>query len=294
MITPQYLISDWAAAIGSFLGEKVDIHSVGIAGGGSINQARILHSNRGIYFAKFNEAEAFSGMLNAEASGLNFLKKHSAFTIPLPIATGVSEDTQWIVMEHISAGGREVNYWQKFGTRLAEMHRQSNDLFGLEYDNYLGTLPQINKQSITWADFYENQRLRPQLEKARQINRLSTQMEYLFEKLIMRIEDFFPNEAPAALHGDIWAGNFMTTAMGQATVFDPAVYFGHREMDLGMTKLFGGFDGRFYEAYHERYPLEPGWDSRIQIANLYPLLAHMNLFGGSYLTEVMSILRKYT
>ena len=95
-------------------------------------------------------------------------------------------------------------------------------------------------------------------------------------------------------HGDLWSGNFLTDKTGNATLIDPAVYYGHREMDLGMTKLFGGFEAEFYAAYSEMFPLEAGFEKRVDIYNLYPLLVHVNLFGGDYIHQVQKILERYS
>jgi len=113
------------------------------------------------------------------------------------------------------------------------------------------------------------------------------------EKLCEKLNEVLPLEPPALLHGDLWSGNFMVTANGYAAIFDPAVYYGHREMDIGMTKLFGGFDQPFYDAYEEVYPLEKGWKQRLQLAQLYPILVHAILFGGHYIDKAKTILKYY-
>ncbi len=264
-----------------------------IVGGGSINDARRLETSEGSYFAKINSAEDYPGMFEAESSGLKFLKEHCTFRIPIPIATGVTEDIQWILMENINSINRKPDFWEEFGRKLADMHKNSADYFGLDENNYLGSLIQRNDRRDKWEDFFSEMRIRPQLEMAKENGLASSEFLRLFEKMLSRVERYFPKEPPAALHGDLWTGNFMTDSHGEAVIFDPAVYYGHREMDLGMSKLFGGFDKRFYDAYHEVYPLESGWEERIHVANLYPLLAHVNLFGGSYTGQVIQILRKH-
>lgn len=127
--------------------------------------------------------------------------------------------------------------------------------------------------------------------KLARMHRKSNEM-FGLEKVIRRADTYFPEEPPAVLHGDLWTGNFTTTIKGEATIFDPAAYYGHREMDIAMSKLFGGFDARFYDAYNAEYPLEQGWESRLPIADLYPLLAHLNIFGGTYAYQIMNILRQ--
>ncbi len=292
-VISQDLSDDWQKAIEKFRDKKITINRVSIVGGGSINDARRLETSEGTYFAKINSAEEFPGMFDAEATGLNFLREHCKFRIPLPVATGITEEIQWILMENINSTNRKADFWEEFGRKLAEMHRQSTDYFGFESNNYLGSLVQKNDKRDTWESFFAEMRIEPQLEMAKINGHCTSEFVRLFEKMLGRIDRYFPKEPSAALHGDLWTGNFMTDSKGEAVIFDPAVYYGHREMDLGMSKLFGGFDKRFYEAYNEVYPLEPGWEDRLHIANLYPLLAHVNLFGGSYTSQVTQILRKH-
>lgn len=283
----------WEDALSQHFDKSVSLERVAVVGGASINEARTLHTTEGRFFVKINDAKSFPEMLKLEAKGLEFLAEHSDFAIPKPLACGESEGKQWIMMEHIEGVSRKEDFWTLFATRLADMHRKSVDYFGLGMDNYLGSLRQTNTPRDNWPEFFAAQRIEPQLKMAKDRGRLSAEMERRFETLLSHIEDFFPDEPPAAIHGDLWSGNFMTNLAGEATVVDPAVYFGHREMDIGMSRMFGGFDDQFYKAYHEAYPLEPGWEERIEVANLYPLLAHVNLFGGSYVAQVTAILRKY-
>lgn len=292
-ILNQNLSDDWQKAIESSRDKKSEILRVSIVGGGSINDARRIETSEGTYFAKINSATDYPGMFEAEANGLRFLKERSAFRIPTPIATGVTEDIQWILMENINSTKKKADFWEEFGRKLAEVHKQSADYFGLDENNYLGSLLQKNEKRDSWESFFTDMRIRPQLELAKRNKLATTEFLRLFDKMLSRIDRYFPKELPAALHGDLWTGNFMTDSFGEAVIFDPAVYYGHREMDLGMSKLFGGFDKRFYDSYQEVYPLEPGWEDRIHVANLYPLLAHVNLFGGSYTAQVIQILRKH-
>lgn len=282
----------WLEAIQNERDPDAQLDHVEIVGGGSINDARRVCSTAGIFFAKINDAEPFPGMFECEADGLLFLQRNSEFDIPTPIATGITNETQWILMENIKPSSKQLNFWEDFGRDLANMHRNTQENFGYSRDNYLGSLPQKNDPKASWAEFFVSERLEPQLKMAKDKGEASDEMVRLFEKLFGRAERYFPVEKPAAIHGDMWTGNFMTDGQGKATIFDPAAYYGHREMDLGMSKLFGGFDKKFYEAYNEAFPLESGWEDRLDIANLYPLLAHLNLFGGSYAFQIMSILRK--
>lgn len=284
--------ADWLKAIQDNVDPNAELQNVGIVGGGSINDARKVTTSVGEFFVKLNENLAFPGMFDAEKRGLEFLIENSPFHIPKPIATGITEDMQWIVMEHLSHGTKSENYWENFGKNMARMHSHSNDTFGLDTDNYLGNLPQKNGAKDTWAEFYAENRLGPQLKMAKDQGLTNDEMVRLIEKVMSRVERYFPEEKPAALHGDMWTGNFTTDANGEATIFDPSAYYGHREMDIAMSKLFGGFDDRFYKAYNEEFPMEDGWENRLPIADLYPLLAHLNIFGGTYSYQIMNILRK--
>jgi len=286
------LSNAWLEAIHNERDPEAQLERIEIVGGGSINDARRVYSSAGIFFAKINDAESFPEMFECEADGLLFLARNSEFDVPTPISTGVTDNTQWILMENIKPSSKKENFWEDFGRDLAEMHRNTQENFGYSRDNYLGSLRQRNNQKSTWAEFFVSERLEPQLKMAKDKGEASDEMVRLFEKLFSRAERYFPVEKPSAIHGDMWTGNFMTDSHGKATIFDPAAYYGHREMDLGMSKLFGGYDQKFYEAYHEAFPLEAGWEERLDIANLYPLLAHLNLFGSSYAFQIMGILRK--
>jgi len=283
----------WRKAVEKELGKPVELLRVGPVGGGSISDARQVVTSEGAYFVKFNDAEKYPGMFEAEAHGLKFLAAHSAFAIPKPIATGEAGGIQWIMMEMIVGAKRKEDYWETFGRRLAEMHKDYGERFGFDHDNYLGSLPQYNEWRDSWETFFVEKRLQPQLEMAVEREVASKEMIRLFNKLYSRVDRYFPTEPPSPVHGDLWTGNFTTGHDGEAVIFDPACHYGHREMDIAMSRLFGGFDKRFYDAYNEVYPLEKGWEDRVFVANLYPLMAHANLFGGGYTLQVMQYLRKY-
>lgn len=289
----EQLNTDWLNAIRKNFGDTISLVKVGIVGGGSINDARKVDTSHGTFFAKINDAKEYPGMFEAEAKGLDFLIEQSDFQIPKPIATGVSDEIQWILMEYIDHSSKRPDYWEKFGVKLAKMHRKTNDKFGFGSDSYIGNLPQYNSYKPTWAEFFAENRIAPQLKTAKDQGYASDQMVKLLEKVISRSDQYFPVEPPSAIHGDLWTGNFTTNEIGEATIFDPSAYFGHREMDIAMSKLFGGFDSQFYEAYNQEYPLEKGWEERLPIADLYPLLAHLNIFGGTYAYQIMTILRKH-
>ncbi len=291
-VVDEDMVAQWVKSLTDFTGEGVEIQNLGIIGGGSINDARRVDTSHGTFFAKINDAEAFPAMFEAEVHGLTFLAEHSNFEIPKPVGHGETSGSQWILMQFVDRASPAADYWENFGKGLAELHKKTNVKFGLDRENYLGNLQQKNGYMDTWAGFFAEHRIAPQLKMARDQNYASTEMVRLLEKLMGRVDRYFPVEPPAAIHGDLWTGNFCTNHKGEATIFDPSAHYGHREMDIAMSKLFGGFDERFYEAYNAHYPLEKDWETRLPIANLYPLLAHLNIFGETYASQIMNILRK--
>ena len=261
--------------------------------GGCINNGCCLVAGGRRYFLKWNNARRFPGMFEEEAKGLHLLRNTHTFVIPQVIETGVAGDDAYILMEWMEAARPSRTFWYDFGAGLARMHMHSQVCFGLDHENYIGSLPQQNDLHNTWPDFFFHQRLLPQVKQAIDSGELPSAIRTGVQALYSKLPDLIPAEAPALLHGDLWNGNYLVGQDGKAVLIDPAVYFGHREMDLAMTKLFGGFDSQFYEGYNDAFPLEPGFESRVEIHNLYPLLVHVNLFGGGYAQQVKSILSRF-
>jgi len=280
-------------ALAAALGKTVAIRSFRSIGGGCINRAQRMETDAGVFFIKTNSATRFPGMFAAEAKGLALLRQAGALGVPAVVACGEGQGQSFIIMEFIHAAARTRLFWENFGRALARLHRHRAVRFGLDHDNYIGSLPQSNTRHDTWHSFFIEERLRKQSRPARDAGLLSSVHIRQLESLYPRLAGFFPAEAPALLHGDLWSGNFMTDNRGEACLIDPAVYYGHREAELAFTRLFGGFDVRFYDAYHEAFPLHHGWEERMDMYNLYPLLVHVNLFGGGYVAEVVNILNKY-
>lgn len=262
-------------------------------GGGSINTSLRIATNEGNFFVKYNDANAHPDMFRLEAENLNLLRQTKSVRIPEVIDTFAIEDKEVLVLEFIEAGTPHYDFWREFGQKLADLHQHSNNYFGLSFDNYVGSLPQQNTATGTWVEFFITYRLDPLLRMAVDNQKADSDVVKKFESLYLKLPELFPEEKPALLHGDLWSGNTMADLNGDAVIFDPAVYYGHREMDLAMSKLFGGFEYSFYEAYNEVYPLEKHWEQRVAICNLYPLLVHVNLFMGSYIQSVKNILNRY-
>ena len=232
-------------------------------------------------------------MFEAEAKGLSLLHSTGTIKIPEVILTGEAEGKSYLVLEYIEAGRRRKDFYQDFGIKLAALHRHSSSAFGLDHDNYIGSLPQSNSQHSSWVEFFITERLQKQIALARNSGVISNSTIQQFNNLFRSLPEFIPDERPSLIHGDLWNGNYMMAADGSACLIDPAVYYGHREMDLGMSGLFGGFSQEFYESYHEAFPLAPGFEERVDIHNLYPLMVHVNLFGGGYLSQVKSVLSQF-
>ena len=259
--------------------------------GGSINLTARIDTTKGLFFIKVNDAFRYPDMFVREADGLKVLAATNTFTVPQVVLTGEDDAQAFIVMQFIESRGRSENFWQKFGESLAAMHRNTNEKFGFTEDNYIGSLKQSNREHNKWIDFFIEERLEAQLKLAYGKGLLNEKDKVNFQRLSTRIDEIIPHETPALLHGDLWSGNFITGNSGEPCLIDPAIYYGHREMDLSMTKLFGGFDQAFYDSYNEVFPVADGFEERISLHNLYPLLVHVNLFGGGYVNDVRMVLK---
>lgn len=269
-------------------GEEVNISSFQILGGGCINNAVKLETAKGNFFLKYN-FESPENMFEIESKGLELLASSNIIKIPKVIAF----QKNYLLLEFIDSSIKIKDYWQDFGENLAQIHQNTNLYFGLDYDNYIGSLPQNNKQSENGIEFLIEKRFRVQASLAMYTHLIDNSFYKKFDLFYQKLPDLIPNEKPALLHGDLWTGNVMVGNDGKVVLIDTAVYYGFREMELAFTQLFGGFDRRFYEAYQAHFPLEQGFDKRVEIYNLYPLLVHLNLFGTSYLGGVKRIIEKY-
>jgi fructosamine-3-kinase len=261
--------------------------------GGDINQALLVRTNHGNFFVKYNNARLYPDMFKQEATGLRLLSQANELGIPEIIGTGSTPKTSFLILEYIQTGTAGKDFMYNFGTKLAGLHRHTHETFGLHSDNYIGSLRQSNKPHLQWIPFFIHERLLPQVKMARDNGLLSKRSGDSFSRLFVKLEGILPSEPPALVHGDLWNGNYLCSESGEPFLIDPAAYYGHREADISMTKLFGGFSPEFYQAYQSSYPMEPGWQARTEIFNLYPLLVHVNLFGGGYVDSVNTIVRKF-
>lgn len=257
--------------------------------GGDINKAWCLFTSNGKYFLKINDRVKYPGMFQKEANGLDLLRTHCALTVPKVFKTGETGAHQYLLLEWLEKSAPLKKMWEDFGSGLAMMHKQPQSYFGLNEDNYIGSLKQDNTSHNEWHLFYSACRIMPLVKTLFDAGSLSPKDLDDAGLFCQHLKKIFPGERPSLLHGDLWGGNFLIASPGKPAIFDPAVYFGHREMDIGMTKLFGGFDQRFYDAYTEVYPLENDWRQRIPYTQLYPLLVHGVLFGGHYIAAAKNI-----
>lgn len=262
--------------------------------GGDINDAFRLELTDGTrVFMKANRS-AGPGFFRAEADGLEAIRATGAIRVPRVIAAG--EDAAigaFLLLEWAESATPARGFWEDFGHALAAMHAAPGyDRFGWATDNAIGMSPQINAPRDRWTTFFRDCRLAPQFRRAERWFDAADRKRAA--RLLDRLGDLLVEpERPSLLHGDLWSGNFIAGNDGRAWLIDPAVYAGHAEADLAMTELFGGFHPRFYDAYREARPLQPGYPQRRDLYNLYHLLNHLNLFGGGYLASVQRILRRY-
>ena len=264
--------------------------------GGDINDAFEVELSSGVrVFLKTNPSAPVN-MFPAEAQGLDWLRSARALRIPevLAVSSGRDGEPCFLVLELLTPGKPKHDFDEQLGRGLAGLHRSGAEGFGLALDNFIGSLPQRNRAHDTWADFFWYERLEPQLARAVAAGQASSRMRASFERLASKLSRLLgPTEPPARLHGDLWGGNLHVDAQGAPCLIDPAVYGGHREVDLAMMRLFGGFGERVFRAYEEVWPLSPGHAERIALYQLYPLLVHLNLFGGGYADSVERSLARY-
>ncbi len=279
--------------IESFTGDS--IVSASTIGGGCISNSLKIKMNSGAdYFLKVNFSTP-ADMFFKEANGLNELKKSNSLRVPQVIMA----EKNFILLELINQGNRVKNFYEDFGRGFALMHRFTSNSFGFFEDNYIGSNKQINipqkSAENNWVKFYFNNRILYQLKLAEKNGYATSELAAGVSKLEDKIEKILneTGENPSLLHGDLWGGNYVVDELGKACLIDPAVYYGHREADLAMTKLFGGFGSEFYSAYNEAFPLAPGYEYREDLYKLYHILNHLNLFGRGYYQQAISIINFY-
>lgn len=260
------------------------------ASGGCINQAMSLSNGSESYFIKFNHIDNLD-MFQAEAEGLRDIAAHSCMRVPRVITMGTSEQTAFLVLEHLTMGGKSQPHI--LARHLANMHEHNAPQYGWSRANTIGTTPQPNNWTDKWATFWREQRLGHQLRIAAERG-VTPRLLQMGDKILANIDAWLADYQPKAslLHGDLWSGNYAYLQDGTPVVFDPALYYGDRETDMAMTELFGGFEQEFYVSYQAHWPLPDDYQWRKYLYNLYHVLNHANLFNGGYVQQAMQIMQR--
>lgn len=276
-------------------GLPIRLENVRSVGGGCINNASKLTTSAGGFFLKWN-ASAPADMFQKEAAGLQemYETENPYLIIPKVIWSKPADDSPGLLlMEYLQSPRLISGFEERLGRGIAWLHRKTALAYGFRHSNYCGTTVQDNTWTKDWPDFYGRRRIWALVQQIHSSRGLSSGELKAYEKLVEKLSEFLPQQTvPSLIHGDLWSGNYMYTAEGPALI-DPACYYADREMELGMMKLFGGFSPRVWSAYEEEFPLPAGWQERIRLYQLYHILNHFLLFGGSYGWQALDIAKSY-
>ncbi|WP_341739005.1 fructosamine kinase family protein [Microcoleus sp. CAWBG640] len=297
-----------SAHISEVTRDKFAIDNRRSVSGGCINQGYAISSNSRTYFTKINQASQVA-MFEAEALGLQQMRETQTIRVPEPICWGTEGNSAYIVLEWLDLVGRAGDKpWEEMGRKLAAMHKCTppsppllrggeevdsallRGCFGWTLNNTIGSTVQINNWTANWAEFWAEHRIGYQLKLAKRRGGHFPQGERLLEVIPELLAGYEPQ--PSLVHGDLWGGNAGVTSAGEPVIFDPATYLGDREVDLAMTELFGGFSAAFYRGYNHVFPLNSGYEKRKILYNLYHILNHFNLFGGSYQSQANQMINR--
>ncbi|MFY9151609.1 MAG: fructosamine kinase family protein [Prolixibacteraceae bacterium] len=263
--------------------------------GGCINHTLKISTSAGDFFLKWNDSGP-EDLFMREAEGLNEMRLAESSEIIIPkVIWNKSSDVQpgLLLLEYLQAPGSVKGFDERLGRGLARLHRKTATQFGFHHSNYCGTTLQENKWNSNWPVFFANQRIWSLVQKIKPVRGLPSDEMKIYEKLVARIPDLLVHPTiPSLIHGDLWSGNYMHSANGPALI-DPACYYADREMELGMMLLFGGFNSTVWNAYLNEFPLPPEWKERVRLYQLYHVLNHFLLFGGSYGREALLIAKEY-
>lgn len=281
---------DIAEALERVFGERPS--SSRPVGGGCISEAALVDFPGGRrVFLKVNRSGP-PDLFECEAAGLRALARPGILRVPNVLAVGGPSNgaPTFIALEAIAEGARARGFHSTFGRDLARLHRATrHHRCGFDHDNHIGASPQPNPWTDAWPEFFREHRIRFQLDLAAR-NGFGAALARPAARFLAQLPDALgdsASEAPVLLHGDLWGGNYLCDDSGRAVLIDPAAYYGHREMDLAMTQLFGGFPAEFLDAYEGEWALAPGWRERLGVYQVYHLLNHLNLFGGGYLGQCL-------
>jgi hypothetical protein len=263
--------------------------------GGDINQVFLLNTAQGKYCIKVSEKTSDEHNFFCEKKSLNYISDRSGVNVPELYLQGSFLNKAFLLMTYIQPdnGNESQGYSGYLAEQLVRLHSEESELCGLEFDTFIGPFRQDNSKEENWTNFYITKRLEPQFKIAFDEGLVSGKHLKKIESLYTELNSIFPKEKHSLLHGDLWSGNVIRSSDYRSFFIDPAIYFGHREMDLGMMKLFGGFDPNVYKVYNDQMPLEKGWQERVSFTQLYPILVHINLFGTSYLGSMESVLKPF-
>ena len=276
-------------------GSSVRLISSHPIGGGCINHALKIQTSVGDYFLKWNASSPVDLFLK-EAEGLEEMRTFDNPFLIIPKVVWCKEADDWpglLLMEYLPPATNTSGFDERLGRGIAQLHRKLASAYGFHHSNYCGITLQDNTWSNSWPEFYAKQRIWALVEQIIASRGMSTGNQKIYERLVDRLPQLLSHPTiPSLIHGDLWSGNYMYTTNGLALI-DPACYYADREMELGMMKLFGGFSPTVWNFYHEEFPLSDNWQERIPIYQLYHLLNHYLLFGGSYGVQSLEIARKY-
>ncbi|MGB0429160.1 MAG: fructosamine kinase family protein [Bacteroidia bacterium] len=261
--------------------------------GGDVSQAyKFSFIKNEHYFVKVNSAKRFA-MFRQEQLALESINAAVPFSTPKIIDAHTTLKQSFLILEFIEPELKTNEFWSNLAKNLVSLHQKTEPYFGFHQNNFIGSLNQVNTKCNNWIDFFILNRIRPQAKIAFNNHLLTTWHLQKLDTLYLKLNSIFPIEKPALLHGDLWAGNVLCAKNQKALFIDPASYFGHREMDLAFSLMFGGFNSVFYDSYSALAKLEPNFAKRVPYYNLYPTLVHLNLFGKSYLSPIEQLLKSF-
>jgi fructosamine-3-kinase len=273
--------------------QPVKVYSLHHLGGGEVNQSYKVVSDKGVYYVKTHPSKQFPKYFEKERNGLLAISKTQCIDVCKPIGILELGVQSFLVLEFIESAAPQKDFYAQLGEGLAKMHQTSNRYFGYSEDNYLRQGVQINHRMSSWSEFFIKYRLLNNIKIVTDKYHLSIETLRLFEKFIEFVEYAFPEEPPAFLHGDFWKEHVLSNAEGKPCLLNPSVYYGHREMDIAMTKLVGTFPPEFYEAYQGVYPLQADWEIRLDFCKMYYHLVHFNIYGQAYFPSIQALLNKW-
>ena len=277
--------------IGEYLGIRIGRCTP--LSGGDISSAFLLETATERFFCKMHSGQDAFAMFQAEKEGLEAIARTDTIKTPQIVFCGDLKEVAFLLLEFITTKSPSPKDMWRLGEQLAALHKRKQDTFGWANSNFIGSLKQSNHRESEWSVFFVKERLLPQLQLAVDRKMLSEKEMPGLAHMIQVLENACNKVTASLLHGDLWNGNYLISEAGQPYLIDPAVYCGHNEVDLAMSRLFGGFSQQFYDAYETIFKPSPGAEVRQDLYQLYYLLVHLNLFGRSYYPSVVKLLHRY-